>query len=290
MDYIHEIVKIEEQMPIKIYIQKLSTFFIEKHWHSDVELTYIISGKIDMVNIDGVKYTAKKDDIFLINSNTIHSFFVAHVETKTVTLLIPYEFIKKTYPEIGTKFFNCMCFSNANNEKKFPFDDLRTILDQITEFYDKEQLFWNIKLTSLSYELIYFLLKNFTQNRTESEIITNNENLEKISIICNYIKNHYKKSLSVNKIASIYSYSPEYLCRYFKKHMGMTIHKYIDTIRLMNSHRDLLNTDYSITRIALENGFPNEKSFTRVFKSIYEETPDKYRKKLLNKNCLESQK
>ncbi|WP_123053690.1 helix-turn-helix domain-containing protein [Clostridium sp. JN-1] len=284
MDYIHEIVENEDQIPIKIIMHKASTFFVMKHWHPDVELTYLILGKINMVYIDGIKHAAKKNDIFLINSNTIHSILVADGDTSVaVSLLIPYEFIKNLYPELETKIFNCMSFSNVNEKKKVQFDKLRTVLNQITEVYNKREYLWNIKLTALSYELIYFLLKNFIEDKSKSQLINNNDNLEKISALCDYIKNHYKKPLSVTNIASMCGYSPEYLCRYFKKHMGMTIHKYIDSIRLMSAHRDLLNTDCSITYIALENGFPNEKSFTRVFKSVYEDTPDKYRKKHFKK-------
>lgn len=105
-----------------------------------------------------------------------------------------------------------------------------------------------------------------------------NKNLDKITFICDYIKRNYNKILFVADIANYYGYSSEYLSRYFKKHTGMTIHNYINNIRLMNAHRDLLNTDNSITFIALENGFPNEKSFTKAFKAVYRKTPDKYRK------------
>lgn len=58
----------------------------------------------------------------------------------------------------------------------------------------------------------------------------------------------------------------------------MTVLNYINIIRLEKSYPDLMNTDYPIIQIALNHGFPNEKSYNRVFKAVYNVTPYQYRK------------
>ena len=58
--------------------------------------------------------------------------------------------------------------------------------------------------------------------------------------------------------------------------MGINFKNYLVNVRLSSAYRDLINTDYSITHIALENGFPNLKSFITAFKRTYGETPYKY--------------
>lgn len=284
MDYKHEIINNDEHIPIKVVIHKLNTAYVSKHWHSDIELTYLLSGNIDMIYIDGIEYKVQSNDIFIINSNSIHSIFLNGNENiLAVTILIPYNFIKDIYPDIDKSIFKCMSFSNEKEETKLAFDELRNVLKEIIEVYDGKYEYWKVKLNSLAYELVYFMLKNFRKNKKALQK-TDNENLEKISLICNYVKENYKKEISITKISDLHRYSSVYLCRYFKKHMGMTIHQYIESIRFMNSYRDLINTNYSITYIALENGFPNEKSFTRVFKTIYQTTPEKYRKSFVQKN------
>jgi AraC-like DNA-binding protein len=102
--------------------------------------------------------------------------------------------------------------------------------------------------------------------------------LERLTLITNYIKENYDQSLSLDSIAQVFGLSPEYLSRFFVKHVGMTLFQYINAIRLERSYRVLMNTDHSIIQIALEHGFPNEKSFARVFKKVFQATPHQYRK------------
>ncbi|MDU5951229.1 MAG: AraC family transcriptional regulator [Paenibacillus macerans] len=39
-----------------------------------------------------------------------------------------------------------------------------------------------------------------------------------------------------------------------------------------------MSTDQPVIQIALHHGFPNEKSFTRVFRQVFQTTPHQYRK------------
>ena len=59
----------------------------------------------------------------------------------------------------------------------------------------------------------------------------------------------------------------------------MTPLNYINTLRLGQSLNDLLYTEKSIEEIAVENGFPNPRSYTTAFRRNYEMTPSQYRKK-----------
>ena len=45
-----------------------------------------------------------------------------------------------------------------------------------------------------------------------------------------------------------------------------------------------MNTDHSLCDIAFNNGFPNNKSFIKAFKTHYGMTPSEYRKKTKNDN------
>ena len=49
------------------------------------------------------------------------------------------------------------------------------------------------------------------------------------------------------------------------------------TIRMKHSVKDLLYTNETISQIAMNNGFPNTKSFTNLFKESYGMTPNAYR-------------
>lgn len=284
MEYKYELIKNDDNLPIKIIFHTSDDAqLIPRHWHESIEISYVLSGKIDDIYIDGVHYTSKQGDIVLINSNAIHSFSVVQGKNrKAVTFFISYEFLKTNYPDIDQIAFDCVSIDQNVEHKIKIFNELRENLDSIIRAFSnlRDDSLAHIKVIGLSYELIYFLLKNFKISKKSFGEIKTKKYLDRLTEITNYIKENYSQDLSIDVISAKFNLSPEYLSRFFKKYMGMTIHNYINTVRLEKSYRDLMNTDQSITEIALENGFPNEKSFNKVFKTFYNITPNQYRKKI----------
>ncbi|WP_336776126.1 AraC family transcriptional regulator [Paenibacillus sp. MMO-58] len=281
MEYKYEMVKTDGQLPVKVIIHTADVqMHIPRHWHESIEISYVLSGKIDEIYIDGKVYESLQGDVVLINSNAIHSFSVnSGKNRKAVTLLIPYEFIENIYPDIDQASFHCI--SAGDTGRKLQFEELRSNIHSIVDAYEKIEIdpLAYIKVTSLSYELIYILLKNFKIQKTNNGKITTQKYLERLSMIAGYIKENYRQNLTIDHLSTRFHLSAEYLSRFFHKHTGMTVLHYIQAVRLEKSYADLMNTDYPILRIALNHGFPNEKSYIRVFKAFFHETPYQYRKK-----------
>lgn len=282
MDYTYELIKLDENLPVKIIAHTSDEeIFVPRHWHDSVEISYVIQGRIDAIYIEGTTCASEKGDIVLINSNAIHSFSVTQGKDRlAITVLIPYEFLKANYPEIGRFTFDCISRLEQDRERHLKFNELRSILDRMAAAYlnhERDPL-TNIEIKGLSYNLIYVLLKHFMIDKPVSGVIKTNKHLERLTNITNYIKQHYNQNLSIEILAAVFGFTEEYLSRFFQKHIGMTILQYLNAIRLENAYRDLMNTDHSVTHIVYEHGFPNEKSFNRVFKAVYKETPHEYRK------------
>jgi AraC family transcriptional regulator, melibiose operon regulatory protein len=279
--YRYELIDIKESLPLKIiYHTTEERNFIPRHWHEMIELSYVIYGEIDRIYIDGMEFTSRQGDIVLINSNAIHSFSLNDGKgRKALTIFIPLEILKADLSDTTPMTFDCNSILEQDEQRQKHFDELRKILDGIAKAYlDKSDHFASIKLTGLSYELIYLLLKYFKKSGSTSELSHSKKYLERLTLITSFIKDHYHQNLPIDLIAKKFSLSPGYLSRFFLKHMGMTIPHYINSIRLKESYRDLINSDYSIMQIALDHGFPNDKSFNRVFKQAYHQTPNQYRK------------
>ncbi|MGG4218460.1 AraC family transcriptional regulator [Paenibacillus jamilae] len=283
MECTYELVQADHHFPLKIIIHSSNeAAYIPRHWHDSIEISYVLSGKIDNIYIDGMNYSSKKGDIVLINSNTIHSFSVAKGKGReAITVLIPSGFIRGNMKDSNSVSFDCISIFESNEQRLQHFKELRALLDTLFAAYlnqHKDPLV-HIHLTSLSYKLVYLLLMHF---KIDNELIpgfNTNKYLERLTLITDYIQENYDQSLSLDSIAQVFGLSPEYLSRFFVKHVGMTLFQYINAIRLEKSFRVLMNTDQSIIQIALEHGFPNEKSFARVFKKVYQVTPHQYRKK-----------
>lgn len=285
MQYTHENVVNDGKIPFKIILHNydIDSILIRRHWHEELELTYVISKSKGILYVDGKKYIMKEKDIFLINSNCIHSVSVNNcADQLAATFLIPYKFVKSVYPNLCNIEFDCMASASINNEyKEEGLKKLEQNIIEIIKRYDEKDNFWNVKITGLCYETVYLLLKYFKKERNLVYIVHQKENLKVISEIVAYIKNNYKNPLSIEQIADKFGFSPQYFCRYFKKYMGTTILKYTNNVRLISAYRDLMNTKKSIINISLENGFANEKSFINLFKLVYNKTPCEYRNSIL---------
>lgn len=283
MEYKYELVRADNHFPLKIIVHSSNEpAYIPRHWHDSIEISYVLSGRIDNIYIDGANYSSKEGDIVLINSNAIHSFSVAKAKGReAITVLIPSEFIRENVKGSTPLSFDCISIFETNEQRLQQIAELRDLLNALFAAYlnQHDDPFAHIHLTSLSYKLVYLLLKHFKTDNESIPFMKSNKYLERLTLITDYIKENYDQSVSLDSIAQVFGLSPEYLSRFFVKHVGMTLFQYINAIRLERSFRVLMNTDHSIIQIALEHGFPNEKSFSRVFKKVYQATPHQYRKK-----------
>ncbi len=93
-----------------------------------------------------------------------------------------------------------------------------------------------------------------------------------------YIESHLNKELTLEKIAKELNYSKFYLARQFKRNMGITLHKYIQSRRLAEAAGKLVESRKPIIEIAFEAGYSSQQAFTRAFCNEFMCTPQKYRK------------
>jgi len=92
-----------------------------------------------------------------------------------------------------------------------------------------------------------------------------------------YISDNYSEKLTLNSVASHVKLSPNYFSALFHQVMGISFREHVCRVRVEESKRLLLSTDYSITDIALAMGFPDQSYYCKVFKNITGVTPGKYR-------------
>ena len=92
------------------------------------------------------------------------------------------------------------------------------------------------------------------------------------------VHNNYSHSdFGVQKIAEIFKFSPNYINDIFKQHAGISIPKYLTSVRLEASKKLLEETDLPINDIALDVGYTRVNYFSRVFKKEFGMSPIDYR-------------
>jgi AraC family transcriptional regulator len=95
--------------------------------------------------------------------------------------------------------------------------------------------------------------------------------------VVDHIHGHWQHIQSVNSLASDFGISPQYLCRVFKAHLGVTIGQYSLLLRLDHARGLLWGTGRSICEIAAETGFADQSHLTRTLTRHSERTPARMR-------------
>lgn len=99
-------------------------------------------------------------------------------------------------------------------------------------------------------------------------------------IVDDYIRTHYKRSLTLSEIANHFGYNKNYLCQEFKRQTGKGVFQHLYDIRLDIAKKLLSMSDYTVECIAEITGFASANHMYRSFKKKYNITPGEYRKKL----------
>ena len=97
------------------------------------------------------------------------------------------------------------------------------------------------------------------------------------------MREHYREELKLSDVAATFGYSDAYLSRMFQKYAKINYKTYLQDIRMAYAYRDLLNTDHTISQIALDNGFCSSRGFYGEFKKRYGELPSEMRKQINEK-------
>lgn len=83
----------------------------------------------------------------------------------------------------------------------------------------------------------------------------------------------YNKPITLNQLAKHCGVTPEYLCRLFRRHLGITPWQYLERLRLRVAHYLLQETGLSVADVAFLAGFNDLRHFQRLFKRAYGKIP-----------------
>ncbi len=103
-------------------------------------------------------------------------------------------------------------------------------------------------------------------------------NKSRVIKVIEYISDHYMEDLRLDELAGRFYVSQYYLCREFKKYTSRTINQYINTTRILNAQREIMETNHPFSQVAANCGFASSTHFSRVFRSVTGMTPTAFRK------------
>lgn len=267
----------ENNIPIMITLNKVKRIF--SNVQKNMEFLFILKGQLKVI-INNQKYKLSESDVLLINNGDVYELY-GEEENIVLSMQIDNDFFNNVMRGEQSLF---LCNSSINENENY--NDIRKILSKIMYEYSIKKNRYDFKVMSLLYDLIYLLDINFTiveEYKMQTLEIKNSKHTERINNILTYIKQNYYKQISLQDVADAQYLTPEYLSKFFKSHMNITILNCLNEYRLSQAVKDLIRTDNSVTIIAMNNGFPNLAAFNKIFKEIYETTPAEYRTQIRKK-------
>lgn len=280
--YEHEIVKPVGQLSIWYHVfensQSLNTY-VPAHWHRGIELSYIERGSIDDFRIVDEHFTSKSGRILVVNTQELHSIKTQVKQNDlALSIIYPYSYVEGLFPEINNYRIEINQPDNFTELQKLAYLNIKSQLIQFIATAHSNSNDRNIRLSIISLEILDNLLNNFIQKRKQlpakKEAVT-----QRLQEIVEYITTNLKQDLSLEIIANECHISREYLARFFKKNMAMTVAEYIRYRRAISARKDLLSSNATLTKIAIDNGFSGIRSMNRALQEFYHEDAKEIRKR-----------
>ncbi|ASZ07864.1 AraC family transcriptional regulator [Enterococcus thailandicus] len=265
------------EFPAIFIIQKAEETQILRHWHKEIEITYVAKGKVDSYFIEGKNYTVNEGEAVFVNPFEIHgirNIKETSYPDSVLTIIFPTPWIEKYFPDIAKFRINQSKISQESVTKKqyaMFISELDSLFELVKKPVDRIN---NVMITASLLKLLGMYVKEFAIEQAE-----NSSHLldEKIYKILDYIHKNSDQRLKISMIADEFYLSEGYLSRYFNSKVGVSIISYLELIRSYQAIQLIRETDRTIEEIALETGFASTKSLNKTLKKYYNQTAKFFR-------------
>ncbi len=280
------------------------------HWHDEVQFVYILKGVVHF-RIYDEEVDLKAGDCMFINQAALHqimekedchyhsyivpirmlSFFTGSImEERDVASIVNHPFL--THFAMQEEDEECANVLEAVRGLDRIYFDKRLDMHRIDKAAQTGHLEYrvSIQLAKIWLELIESLSKAAAENRLGGPGDTSvgfyermdgpdrARSHERIRVLLAYVHDNYARDISLKDIAEAASISQTECQRCFKSYVQCAPYQYLLRYRLDRSTRMLVDSNDTVTEIAMDVGFHSVSAYIKYFKKFYGMTPSKYRK------------
>lgn len=239
------------------------------HLHRALEMVYMIDG-VSVGYADTVRTEIKAGDIFLTFPNQIHFYESFGPERYWIFIFSP-DLLPEFSETLNYSIPKSPLLENvgANPEVKRLFTALIETEKRMQEKDDP--YLYNL---TRGYLLSLFSLL-IPQMELEQISLSDSGALRAIVSFCT---SNFSENLSLSLLEEKLHLNKYYISHLFSKKLGLRFNDYINSLRVSEACRYLLNSDSSITEISEMVGFNTQRTFNRAFIKAIGVTPGEYRR------------
>lgn len=258
------------------------------HWHTEVELTLIIKGQMEY-RVNERTYYLKSGDGLFCNSNAMHAgrridnqdcqYFSTTFHPR---FLYGFEnsILKTKYmdPLLNTPAFSSVSFSTTEDWS----EQILQLLWKVYNLYQSPEHDQELQLHILLSQIWLKLYEYFIKCSFEEPDF--NDSIGRLKEILTFIQTSYTRAVTLEEISDHVHLSKSECCRFFKRHMNMTMFDYLLYYRIQQSLPLLQEGICTISKAAQSCGFSNACYYGKLFKRYMNCTPRQYQKQFNKTN------
>lgn len=247
-----------------------------RHKHAPLEIIMPIVNQY-AVTCGNQRFLLREGDILLIGPGVIHSIEAMAgkrlVFQADVSLLCGIKELETTLSVISP--------ANMITPEDLPeaHERIQRLLLEIYDEYFSDAPLYEASIYSKLIEIFVLLGRNYSPNTNHVVSTTDKQRkyTERLFYICDYIDEHFNENITLDYAAKLSGYSKFHFSRLFKQFTNVSFYKYVNTKKIENAEKLLIEKDLSITEVSMRCGFSSLSSFIRMFKIIKGCTPTEFK-------------
>ncbi len=270
--------------PVYVSVEKIEAYeqgaFLW-HWHPEVELTWIVSGEMEY-HVNDQKYDLAEGEGLFGNSNTLHSGYrKGDSECTYISITFHPRFLYGYESSIlQTKYVEFIVGNDQWPSMKLErnlvwHQELIKWMQEIYRLWGERPEDYEMQIHIILMKIWQKLYQYFTKQPEKEK--PRREHIQRLRDMVSYMEGRYNQDISLKDVASHVNICRSECCRFFKKHMNMTIFEYLMFLRVQKS-LPYLKAGESVTKTAGLVGFASPAYYGQIFKRYMKCTPKEYQK------------
>lgn len=276
--YFHEDLQKTDHSGFSTQFLDGTPFYCPAHWHEAMELLFCTSGFLFVKVGDNHALTAHCQQLFLLNSMTIHESW-SHENYEGICVHIFPDEMRRYVPDFDRLRFS-LDFQSSDLERAKAMTRMNANMMQFVLLHQEKPEGYLLECTALLYSTVQILVQYFSHPMVEEEQSTVQTGILRLKPLLEYIDLHHAEEITLDDAAEYLGVTREYFCRLFKKNMGISLTRYVNSVRIGHICQDMKYSDLTIAELAEKHGFANQKLMNQMFREIYGCTPSQKRREL----------
>lgn len=247
------------------------------HWHTPMEIIMPIENQY-YVTCCNQNFVLREGDILIIYPGAIHSMEACIGKRLIFQADISFLNSIKDLNSALSLISPVIAITPENTPDAHK--QIKELIIKISEEYFQDAPLSEASIYSKLIEIFVLIGRHYASSKitiARNDLNKHIKHTELILNICNYINEHYNENITLDDMAELSGYSKYHFSRIFKRYTNCSFYKYLNTRKIEQAEKMLIDDELSITEVALRCGYSSLSSFIRMFKIIKGCTPTDFK-------------